>query len=101
MAAFTYSTAYSAAAGGDASLQQRCVVSGVKTAQNVYNEGTGVTGHTARAVFATKVLNAPQSYGQVFAFIASMSAPIFAAGTATDTDIDNALSAAWNVLAGA
>jgi hypothetical protein len=57
--------------------------------------------HAARAALAVKILNNPQSYAEELALIAVMDPTIFAAGAATDAQIDTALSAAWNALAGA
>lgn len=66
-------------------------------AETVYTE-SGVTNHAARAVFATKVVTGLQNLTPLI-----LSACAFASLTAasTDTTVNNAVAALWNLWAGA
>jgi hypothetical protein len=76
---------------------------------NVYSEGTGVTGHAARAAFAVRVLSG--NYNIAAVCFGVMTNPTIA-GEAVyqqpangngvpDTDIQFAVNSIWNALAGA
>ena len=76
---------------------------------NVYSEGTGVTGHAARAAFAVRVLAG--NFNLAAVCFAVMTNPTIAAeavyqqppaGNAIpDGDIQFAVNSIWNALAGA
>lgn len=85
----------------------RVQISMMKSAISIYNEGTGVTGHAARAAYAVKVLGGSYALSQVTQGVLT-SATIIAeaqqsvAGNAiNDADIDTQIAAMWNALAGA
>lgn len=92
---------------GQPDFINRIAVSMSAAAIAIYNEGTGVTGHVARAAFATKVLNGTYSLSAaVLGVLASATiqgeAVVNVAGNAiADADINNQISAMWNALAGA
>lgn len=74
----------------------------------VYNEGTGVTGHAARAAYAVKVLSAnfnlqAATWGVLTnATIAAEANPATTPDFAiADTDIQFQVNSMWNALAGA
>jgi hypothetical protein len=68
-----------------------------QVAQSVYTEGTGVTGHTTRAAFATKIVTGQEQFQPLI-----LSACSFAnlSAASTDTTVTNAVSALWNMWAG-
>lgn len=69
-------------------------------ASTVYNEGTGVTGHTTRAAFAHQISSGQFNGGNLQPLI--LDACSFASLTAasTDTAANNAVAALWNEWAG-
>ena len=76
-------------------------------AANIYNEGSGVTNHSARAAFAIKV--ATGSYSLSAAALAIITNATIVAeavndGSQTnaiaDTDIFNSVAALWNMFSG-
>lgn len=77
----------------------------VRGALTVYAENGATAGHAARALLATKVLNDPSQYGRVFTWAVvvapSLDAKIATPGSITDADLDTAVAAAWNAIAGA
>lgn len=102
MAAYTYAQAVANATDPTGAFQGRCVAAAVKAAVAIYNEAQGTAGHAARAALAVRVLNQPANYASTFAYAVAMDPTILAGGTApTDAQIDTALAAAWNALAGA
>lgn len=80
-----------------------------KIAQNIYTESVGTTGHAARALRATAVTNSPDAYVpayalEVIAQLNQATVSMLSDGSdcdATDTTINNALSAVWNTGAAA
>lgn len=88
-------------------FQNRVAIAMMNTAIAVYNEGSGVTGHAARALYATKVLNGNYALTQAIEGVLTSSTIIAEATVATagngiaDADISNQISAMWNALAGA
>lgn len=74
------------------------VTSAIHTyAATVYNEGTGVTGHTTRASFANKIANGLVNL-QPLILDACSFASLNAAST--DTVVGNAVASLWNEWAG-
>ena len=104
MAAATYSQL--GTISGQQDFQNRVAIAMSNAAMNVYSEGTGVTGHTARAAYANKVLNGTYNL-QASALAVLAGAAIMAEATITppngipDADIQNQVNALWNALAGA
>jgi hypothetical protein len=79
---------------------------------NVYAEGTGVTGHAARAAFSTRVLTG--NFNLIGACFAVLTNPTISAEATLpaqgqppngngipDSDIQFAVNSIWNALAGA
>jgi hypothetical protein len=68
----------------------------------IYNEGTGVAGHVARAAYATKVLNSPAFWDPMYqrAFAAALATQGLDA-TSLDPAIATGVASVWNALAGA
>jgi len=66
-------------------------------AQNVETEGTGVTGHTTRAAFATKVVTGQQNLQPLI-----LSACAFGSlnAASTDTTVNNTVATLWNLWSG-
>lgn len=86
---------------------QRVNVSMNKAAGSIYNEGTGVPNHSARAAYAIKVGNGNfnlQAAGMAIVTAAAIVAEAVTDGSATnailDADIDNSVASLWNMLAG-
>lgn len=100
MAFLVYRAAYDQALGGEADVLQRSTMAGVRAALDVYAEAGATPGHAARAVLATKVLNSPDSYGRMFAFVVAVTVQQ-GAGAFTDANVLSAINASWNALAGA
>jgi hypothetical protein len=93
----------------DSGFMLRVKLGMLSTALAVYNEASTTPGHPARAAFATKAL-LNQGYDlQTVALMVSDSAAIIAVANAstlpdfgiTDQNILDAISAAWNAMAGA
>lgn len=92
-------------------FQQRVQYAMSVAAVNVYAEGSGVTGHAARAALAICVLNgnfnlSGACYGVLTNSTIAAEATIPASGppagnTIPDADIQFAVNSIWNVLAGA
>lgn len=88
-------------------FQQRVSAAMASSAAAIYNEGTGVANHSARAAYAIKVANGSYNL-QAAATAIIMAATIVAEavndGSQTnailDADISNSVSALWNMLAG-
>lgn len=76
-------------------------------AVNIYSESSTITGHAARAAFATKVVNGNYSLGSAcFAVMQSTaiqnSASLTIAGNGIlDSDLQTQINGIWNALAGA
>lgn len=87
--------------------QQRVAYAMGVAAAAVYAEGTGVTGHVARAAFATKVANGTYNLPAAAILVLSNStiaaeAVVTGSGNSIpDTDIQFSVNSLWNVLAGA
>lgn len=86
---------------------QRVNISMNKASGAIYNEGAGVTNHSARAAYAIKVANGNFNLGAAAMAIITASAIVAEAvtdGSATnaiaDVDIDNSVASLWNMLAG-
>jgi hypothetical protein len=88
-------------------FQWRVQVALMSAANNVYNEGTGVTGHAARATYSTKVMNGEYNLNPILFGVVSSSTiqananPTVAGYGILDTDIQNQVNSMWNTLAGA
>jgi hypothetical protein len=89
------------------SFQQRVNFSMNKAAAAIYNEGAGVTNHSARAAYAIKVANGNFNLGAAAMAVATAAAIVAEAvndGSQTnailDADIDNSVASLWNMLAG-
>lgn len=92
-------------------FQQRVRYAMSVAATNVYAEGSGVTGHAARAAFAVRVLSGnfdiqSACYGVLTNSTIATEATIPASGppagnSIPDADIQFAVNSIWNVLAGA
>jgi hypothetical protein len=97
----------------DVLFQSRVRQAMASTAAAVFSEAQVTSGHGKRAALATSVLGNPGTYTLAFAvYVATDSAVATAAGTVTvanadtqealvsDAQIDNAVSAIWNAMAG-
>ena len=75
----------------------------IKIAEQVYSESGATAGHAARAVLATNVLNNPDGYAQRFTYIVASdpNAVGYTLANITDVQIEAAVSATWNAVAGA
>lgn len=100
------------ALGNDNSFRQRIRALMLQVAGTVYNESTGVTGHSLRAAFATKLANSPgmaDSLASVIATRTNLAASnvsydfaLQAVVTdASDASIISQIATDWNMLAGA
>lgn len=87
--------------------QQRVGYAMGVAAAAVYAESTGITGHVARAAFATKVANGTYSLPAAAIMVLSNStiageAVITGSGNSIpDSDIQFAVNSLWNVMSGA
>jgi alkylated DNA nucleotide flippase Atl1 len=100
--ALTYIQMASLAGSGE--FLSRVRISMLRTAANVYGEAANTVGHAARATLATRVMNNPDQYSARFVVICASRLDALAnpnPSTATDTELDNALSSVWNAVAGA
>lgn len=87
-------------------FQQRVAVAMNTAAGAIYNEGSGVTNHSARAAYAIKVSNG--NYNLSATAIAVVTASAIAAeatlgvslNSIPDLDISNSVASLWNMLAG-
>lgn len=89
--------------GNDGVFQGRVQALACKVALAVYAENPATTGHAARARLAVAILNDPVrfTYRVTMACVAQWTAASYASpGAVPDADIETALSAAWNALAG-
>ena len=78
-------------------LIQRVQMSMVAQCIVVYNEVSTTPSHTARAAFASKVMQAPASFAPQFAqLVISQAASL----PLTDAQIDSSVLAVWNLMAG-
>jgi len=74
---------------------------------SIYNEATTTVGHTARAAYATKVVNGQYNLqAAVYAILTGTTIineanPSLPGDGILDTDLSTEVAAAWNVLAGA
>lgn len=82
-------------------FQQRVKLAVLLTAQDVYTEVNTVTGHAARALFATKVLLNTGDDLSTLAMTVLITSTTIIAEANPDADISNAVSAIWNSMAGA
>lgn len=90
-----YDQSYNDAFGGNAQLGQRTIMAVTQQALNIYaSSSTTSAVHVARRALATKVLNDPAGYGQRFLYVTAL-------GNNSDNALDNAISNAWNAMAGA
>lgn len=100
----TYSQLATIAASSD--FQQRTAIAMNKAAGSIYNEGSGVTNHSARAAFAIKVSNGNYTLSAISLAVITASAIIAEAVVGTfgnaiaDSDIDNSVASLWNMFAG-
>lgn len=92
----------------DATFNQRVEQAVVETAVAIAGEAETAAYHIPRAAFAANVLASPSAYASAFAkAVAADDTVATAAGSppvqanVTDAQITNAVSAAWNALAGA
>lgn len=86
----------------EANFRHRVTVATVRAAQDIYVEDPATAGHSARAVLATKVLNAPESYTLQFALVVGTDAGVIFAGIVpSDATILAAVKAGWSAMAGA
>lgn len=88
-------------------FQRRVAVAMGIAAVNIYTESGTVTGHAARAAYATKVVNGNYNLGAV-CYAVMQNANIETTATQTtagysiaDTDIQTQVNSIWNALAGA
>lgn len=91
---------YSVALNGDFRMDVEMNL--IKVAQQVYSEVGSTTGHASRAALAIRVLNSPASYVDIFAKIVA-SDPLgvnFTTANITDQNMQDAISATWNAVAG-
>lgn len=103
--AATYSTLGTIATQPD--FQNRVNVAMQTAALAVYNESGTVTGHAARAAFASKVANG--NFNLVAACFSVLTGTAVGANAVVgtsgngilDSDIQNQVNAAWNCFAGA
>jgi hypothetical protein len=91
-----------------AEFQQRVNAAMNAAAANIYNEGSGVANHSARAAFAIKVVTgnynlpaAAQAIIMASAIVAEATIPTpFNTTAILDTDIFNSVASLWNMFAG-
>jgi hypothetical protein len=90
-------------------FQQRVSVAMSDAAAAIYNEGSGVTSHSARAAYAIKVVNGNFNLAAAALAVIGAAAIITEAtldptvnppNAIPDADIANSVSALWNMLAG-
>lgn len=87
-------------------LQNRVGIAMSSAAVAIYNESNTVTGHTARAAYATKVLNGNYNLPAVCLAVLINStiqseAQNIAGNNILDSDIQFQVNSIWNALAGA
>lgn len=88
-------------------FQRRVAVAMGVAAVNVYSEAGTTTGHAARALYATNVLNGNYNLQAIcFSVLQNATVQVEASTTATnngipDTDIQFTVNSVWNALAGA
>lgn len=100
--ALGYVAQFAAASGGTdpaltPTLVQRTQMSVVAQCIAVYNEVSTTPSHPARAAFASKVMQSPESYARQFADLVISQAAAF---PITDAQIDASVQAVWNLMAG-
>lgn len=104
--AWTYTQIYNGTHDGGAVanvVNQQMTAAVADVAATVYAEAGGTPGHAARALYATKVVNAgAEGTARTMAIsIALAASAASAAFPPTDTDIRTAVLAVWNLFAGA
>jgi hypothetical protein len=85
--------------GADPTWRSRCEIAGINSATNVMAESVTEPGHTERAEYATKFLNAPATLGGPLA-MAVASQPGIDGADATDSDIQFTVNALWSAMSG-
>jgi hypothetical protein len=92
-----YATDYDLAASNTTFIQ-KCTMAGLSVAADVAVESTGTANHANRVILMTKVANAPEAYGRIFAFVCAVDGAT--TSSSTDAQIKTRITNAWNALAG-
>jgi len=98
-------------AAADLVFQKRVAEAAAEAAVNIYSELSTVTGHAARALYATAVLNDPplsliangeviQAHARQYAFALALATQGID-NASTDAAIAIGVASVWNALAGA